>query len=68
VRDAGAREAFADSLSTEVPRGSRPRSARVTTILDTGPLVALFNAADRYHGWVREALSRLGVVVIPPGL
>jgi len=31
----------------------------VRTILDTGPLVAFFNAADRYHGWATEAFSRL---------
>jgi uncharacterized protein len=31
----------------------------VRIIVDTGPLVALFNAADEHHEWTLEALSRL---------
>ncbi len=31
----------------------------MTVILDTGPLVALINAADRHHQWTLDALSRL---------
>jgi predicted nucleic acid-binding protein len=26
-------------------------------VLDTGPLVALLNARDRHHGWVRQVLD-----------
>lgn len=29
------------------------------TIVDTGPLVAFFNAADSYHGWAAEQFARL---------
>jgi predicted nucleic acid-binding protein len=31
----------------------------VKTIADTGPLVALMNRRDRYHGWTIDALERL---------
>jgi len=31
----------------------------VKTILDTGPLVALFNRDDAHHAWTLEALSRM---------
>ncbi len=29
------------------------------TVLDTGPLVALFNAADRHHAWAEAVLAEL---------
>ena len=29
-------------------------------ILDTGPLVALLNRRDRYHGWAADQWSRIG--------
>jgi predicted nucleic acid-binding protein len=28
-------------------------------VIDTGPLVALLNRSDRYHGWVREVLDTI---------
>jgi uncharacterized protein len=31
----------------------------VRTIVDTGPLVALLNRRDSYHGWVTQALRAL---------
>lgn len=34
----------------------------MTIILDTGPLVAFFNASDRHHRWALDALSR----IVPP--
>lgn len=34
--------------------------ARVTHILDAGPLIAALNRDDRYHRWARETLARLG--------
>jgi len=34
--------------------------ARVTHILDAGPLIAALNRDDRHHGWARETIARLG--------
>lgn len=34
------------------------------TIVDTGPLVAYFNARDRWHGWVKEQMKSLPVPLI----
>ena len=34
--------------------------ARVTQILDAGPLIAALNRNDRHHRWAREAITRLG--------
>jgi uncharacterized protein len=34
------------------------------TIVDTGPLVAYFNAADRWHRWVREQMATLSAPLL----
>jgi predicted nucleic acid-binding protein len=34
--------------------------ARVTHILDAGPLIAALNRDDRHHRWARETIARLG--------
>ena len=34
--------------------------ARVTHILDAGPLIAALNRNDHHHRWARETIARLG--------
>jgi len=34
--------------------------ARMTHILDAGPLIAALNRDDHHHGWARETIARLG--------
>jgi predicted nucleic acid-binding protein len=36
----------------------------MTTIVDTGPLVALLNRNDRHHAWARDVLDRLDAPVV----
>lgn len=35
-------------------------TARVTHILDAGPLIAALNRNDRHHRWARNTLARIG--------
>jgi len=36
------------------------KEARVTHVLDAGPLIAALNRDDHHHRWARETIARLG--------